>query len=299
MPSSNRVSVAAEEAAASLERHEDYRVLRRMPTMRRAEAEGVRADMLAGVAVDVETTGVNHDTDVVIELALQRFWANADGRIVLTGRPRSWLEDPGRSLSEEIVRLTGLTNERLRGRSILDAEAASLIRDADFVVAHNAQFDRPFIESRLPDCAGRPWICSLRDIDWRAAKFEGGRLGDLLSQMGWFFPAHRAGDDVTALLHLVDHRIDGDRTVLRALVDAASRPTFRIVATGAPFEMKDGLKGRGYRWDGRARVWSREVREDSRNVEVEWISRHVYGGHRGPDVEPVTWHTRYGRRSSS
>lgn len=297
MSPSIRVSVAAEDAAASLDRHEDYRVLRRMPAMRRAEAEGVRADMLVGVAVDVETTGINHDTDVVIELALQRFWADANGRIVLTGRPRSWLEDPGRPLSEEIVRLTGLTDERLRGRSILDAEAASLIRDADFVVAHNAGFDRPFVEARLPECAGRPWICSLRDFDWRAGGFEGGRLGDLLSQMSWFFPAHRAGDDVTALLHLVDHRIDGDRTVLRALVDAASCPTFRIAATDAPFEAKDVLKARGYRWDATARVWSREVGDDAHTAEVDWASEHVYEGRRGPDVERVTWRTRYARRS--
>lgn len=294
--SSISVPVIAEDAAKALDGHEDYRVLRRMPRMSRSEAEGVRPDMLAGVAVDVETSGLDHGADVVIELALQRFWANPDGRIVLTGRPRSWLEDPGRPLSDEIVRLTGLTNERLRGRSILDAEAASLIRDADFVVAHNSSFDRPFVEARLPDCAGRPWICSLRDFDWRRAGFEGGRLGDLLMQMGWFFPAHRAGDDVTALLHLLDHPVNGRRTVLRALVDAASRPTFRISATDAPFQAKDALKARGHRWNPTSRVWSREVSEDACQAEAEWAFEHVYGGRRGPDVERVTWRTRYAAR---
>lgn len=290
-----RVPVAAEDAAACLEEHDDYRVLRRMPPMRRSEAEGVRPDMLAGVAVDVETTGTDHDADVVIELALQRFWADADGRIVLTGRPRSWLEDPGRPLPADIVRLTGLTDERLRGRSIIDAEAASLIRDADFVVAHNASFDRPFVEARLPRCAGRPWVCSLREFDWRAAGFDGGRLGDLLTQNGMFFAAHRAGDDVTALLHLLDRRVDGPRTVLRSLVDRAARPTFRISATGAPFETKDALKGRGYRWNAAARVWSRTVSEAERERESAWVGRHVYGGRREPDVETVTWRTRHSR----
>lgn len=293
-----RVPVAAEDAAASLDGHEDYRVLRRMPPMRRSEAEGVRPDMLVGVAVDVETTGLDHGSDAVIELALQRFWADAHGRIVLTGRPRSWLEDPERPLSDDIVRLTGLTNERLRGRSIMEAEAASLIRDADFVVAHNSSFDRPFVEARLPACAGRPWICSLKDLDWRRAGFEGGRLGDLLMQMGWFFPAHRAGDDVTALLHLLDHPIDGSRTVLRALVDAAARPTFRVLATDAPFHAKDALKARGHRWDPVARIWSREFSEEAWRTEVRWMSDNVYGGHREPDVEQVTWRTRYARRSA-
>lgn len=298
MAATIRVPVAAEDAAACLEGHEGYRVLRRMPEMRRSEAEGVRADMLIGVAVDVETSGTDHDVDVVIELALQRFWADANGRIVLTGRPRSWLEDPGRPLSPEIIRLTGLTDERLRGRRIFDVEAASLIRDADFVVAHNASFDRPFIEARLPECAGRPWVCSLKEFDWRVAGFDGGRLGDLLTQMGLFFPAHRASDDVTALLHLIDHRLADGRTVLRSLVDAASRPTFRVAATGAPFETKDMLKRQGYRWNSTVRVWSRVVSESELPVETEWLAKEIYGSRGGPDVERITWRTRHSRSAS-
>ncbi len=293
-----RVTVSAEDAAAALQAHPDYRVLRRMTPMERAEVEGVRSDMLMGVAIDCETSGVDHDRDVIIELALRRFWADADGRIVLTGRPRSWLQDPGRPLSPEIVRLTGLDDAKLRGRSIVDAEAETLINDADFVVAHNASFDRPFVERRLPGCAGRPWVCSLREMDWRAAGFEGGRLGDLLGQMGLFFAAHRAGDDVTALLHLLDHPVDGTRTVLRRLVDTASRPTFRIVATDAPFEAKDALKTRSYRWDASARIWSREVAHEARDAEVEWLTERIYGGRREPEVQRVTWRTRHGRSAA-
>nr|WP_240511599.1 exonuclease domain-containing protein [Novosphingobium panipatense] len=48
-----------------------------------------------GVAVDVETTGLDHDSDRIIELAVQRFRFDTKGRIVEVGQPRVWREDPG------------------------------------------------------------------------------------------------------------------------------------------------------------------------------------------------------------
>jgi DNA polymerase-3 subunit epsilon len=112
-------------------------------------------------------------------------------------------------------------------------------------------------------------------------------------QMGLFFAAHRASDDVTALLHLVNHPVDESRTVLRALVDKASRPTFRIEARDAPFHVKNVLKARGYRWNADARVWSLEVAEDAFAAEIDWTTEHVYGGRRRPDVKRVTWRDRH------
>ena len=72
-----------------------------------------------------------------------------------------------------------------------------LPRSAEFVVAHNAGFDRKVLERRLPQAAGLAWACSCAEVDWRAAGFEGGRsLGWLLVQIHRFHGAHRAGDDV-------------------------------------------------------------------------------------------------------
>jgi DNA polymerase-3 subunit epsilon len=287
-------STATMEAMASLvDRHRDFRVLRRMSPMKRSLARGVRPGMLAGCAVDVETTGLDVDGDVVIELALQRFWADADGRIVATGRSHNWLEDPGRPISPEITRLTGIADADVAGRSIMDPVAASLIADADFVVAHNASFDCPFVEKRLPLAAGRPWVCTLRDVDWKGNGFEGRVLSHLLMQMGLFYDAHRASTDVTALLHLLDHPLPSGGTVLKAAVEAAVKPAWMIDAVGAPFETKDLLKARGYRWDGDARHWSKEVSAKAFDDEYEWIVVHVYGGTAKPRFRSVTWCERH------
>jgi DNA polymerase-3 subunit epsilon len=92
-----------------------------MGPMRRAGLLGGHSGLLIGCALDVETTGLDHREDVIIELALQRFWAVPSGRIIVTGKPHSWVEDPRRPIDPEITRLTGLTDTTWLG-------AASSIR---------------------------------------------------------------------------------------------------------------------------------------------------------------------------
>ena len=293
------VSRSGVEAAARLVgRHPAYRVLRRLrPLVRYGYVSGGVAGTMAGCALDVETTGLDHRQHAIIELAMQRFRADAHGQIVDVGPSFRWLEDPGVPIPPEIVELTGVEDDAVRGRRICDAEATCLILDGDFVVAHNASFDRPFIEARLPEAVGRPWVCSMRDIDWRSRGFEGRTLSHLLSQMGWFYEAHRADTDVAALLRLLNHRAPGaEGTVLAEAITTAARAGWIIEAVGAPFEAKDRLKARGYRWDAAKRHWWREVPHDHFDLEFEWCVLAVYGGTRKPRFRKVDWTERYAVR---
>ncbi len=288
-------STSAETLAQLLERHPDYRVQRRLrPTALYGGSDVRLATALCGCALDVETTGLDHRTDAVIELAMQRFRVDRTGRIIGLGPPFRWLEDPGVPISAEITALTGIDDEAVAGRRIGEAEATGLLLDADFVIAHNATFDRPFVERRLPLAAGRPWVCSMRDVDWRGMGFEGRVLSHLLSQMGWFYEAHRADVDVTALLKLLAHVPEGrDATVLSDAIRNASRPAYVVEAVRAPFDTKDLLKARGYRWDGSRRHWWREVTEGELDDEIEWSLRNVYGGKARPRYRRTDWTQRY------
>ena len=70
-------------------------------------------------------------------------------------------------------------------------------------------------------------------------------------------------------------------------------------ATGAPFESKDALKARGYRWDGDARVWHCTLASDEAlDAELAWLRAEVYGSRRAQvEVEALDALTRYSARA--
>lgn len=52
-------------------------------------------------------------------------------------------------------------------------------------------------------------------------------------QMGWFYPPHRAGMDVTALAMLLSHRLHGGIPVLSHILHRAMTPSGTGCATMA------------------------------------------------------------------
>jgi len=280
----------------ALERDPDHRVLRRLKPVARFHvpvAGTSKADLSVGAVVDVETPGLDRQSDKIIELAVQRFRYDALGRIVEVGQPRVWREDPGRPLDPFTTKLTGLTDADLAGQSIDEEAAVSLLSSASVIVAHNAAFDRPFIDRRPPAVAGKAWGCSMADLDWLDLGFEGAKLSHLLSQCGWFYEAHRAENDVLALLYFLAHQAKDGETILKKLLACAETSTWRVHAVDSPFDSKDLLKARGYRWDAAMRFWWREVPHAELEAEQAWLKTDVYTGWGEPAVHEVTWHSRY------
>jgi DNA polymerase-3 subunit epsilon len=254
----------------------DTRVLHRLDLPRGPTGEGSSPGRYVGVSVDVETTGLDFDGDAIIELALRRFRYDADGVVTDLDVPRSWLEDPRRSISLETTAITGLTDADLVGQFIDEDIATAVLRSADIVIAHNSRFDRPWVERRLEGVKGLAWGCSMEQIDWRAAGFDGRSLGYLLCQAGWYHAGHRAAADADAVVQLLRHRLsDGSRT-LSQLVARSDRPSWVVTAVGADFGVKDLLRVRGYRWDPARRAWWREITDEARLDEEYWLARNVY-----------------------
>ena len=278
-PADRAPEQAVREAVALLTAHPDYRVLRRLEA---ASDFGVRpaGPVASAVVIDTETTGMNRDNDQIIELAVVRFeYGTESGEIARITDLYSGLEDPGRPIPPESTAIHGITDEMVAGKA-LDAERiASVVRDATLIVAHNAAFDRPFVEARLPLFASLAWGCSLEQVPWTGEGFRGARLEYLGWASGFFFDAHRSETDCRALLELLRRRLPKSGLVaFKRLLEAAAEPALRLWATGSPFDTKDLLRERGYRWDAERRCWHRVVPKAVAKEESEWLKAAVYGG---------------------
>lgn len=243
--------------------------------------------------VDTETTGTDPLVDEIIDVAVIVVEADSLGQIVGIERVGQALRDPGMPIPAVITRLTGITDDDVRGRTIDLDRLERLLAGAAVRVAHSASFDIAFLENLMPGLAGASWACSANDFDWLAAGFDGRKLAHLLMQTGRFNDAHRAMADVISLLHLLAHRLDDGRTVLGQLLENAAMSSLRIEATNAPFDRRGVLKARGYRWDPRGRVWWCEIAADDYESEALWLQREVTPHGPAPRTRPVNWHERH------
>ncbi|MBD3367295.1 MAG: DEAD/DEAH box helicase [Candidatus Eisenbacteria bacterium] len=95
------------------------------------------------VGLDLETTGVDHRTDRIIEIGATRF---TDGEPV---DAFCTFVDPSCEIPSDVVYLTGITDEQIAGAPSID-EALPDLRDFlrdDPVVAHSAAFDVGFLDA--------------------------------------------------------------------------------------------------------------------------------------------------------
>lgn len=269
--------------ARQLEATGRYRVLRQLlPRPIRAEKWPSRgSDISLGVVVDTETTGLDHDRDEVIELGMVAFIFDASGIRDVVG-VFSALQEPTVPIGPEISGLTGITPQMVAGQYIDRDAVGRFVERADLVIAHNAGFDRPFCERLANGFAAKSWACSVKEVDWSGLGFEGTKLGYLVGQCGWFHAGHRAADDCHALLEVLARPLpDHEGTPFDRLVPASRRTRVRIWAEGSPFDRKDALKARGYRWSdgtaGRPKAWWIEVEEEAHEAELAYLSTNIYG----------------------
>src|SRR5208282_6223934 len=205
---------------------------------------------LIAAIVDVETTGTNPESDKIIELGICLFeYDRHTGRIYRVLGSWEWFEDPGVSIPPEIAKITGITDEMVAGHHIDDRAVNYLLGRVVLVIAHNADFDRRFLEKRLPAFATKHWACSRFDIDGKAEGIRSSALEFVAYSLGFFHDGHRAASDCRATLHALAQTLPGTgRLALQALLEQARLPTWRLWARDTAIEKKDVLKARGYSW---------------------------------------------------
>ncbi len=285
----------------ALEETGQYRVLRRLDLARRLELND-GTPVRRGIFLDIESTGLDPSSSEPIELAMVPFDYTNDGRVFAVHTALHQFNEPSEPIPSEITAITGLTDEQVMGHKLDAATIDAFAGQAAVILAHNAAFDRPFAERISPLFAAKPWACTMCDVPWRDEGIEGRRLSDLLSCFSYFFDAHRAVDDCRAGIALTTMVLPkSGKRVLEKLLQVARQPTWRIFAEGAPFETKDALKHRGYRWNTNPgvgpRAWRIDVDPDRVEAEVAFLRTEILRSNATPPIYEITAFQRYSNRS--
>jgi len=247
--------------------------------------------------LDVETTGLDSTVDEVIEIGYIIVRYSPDnGQLGGTVKRRDYLGEPHAALSETIQIITGLTDEDLKGKKIPWDDVVKDLQDVDFIVAHNAAFDRAFCEKYAHEFRNIPWADSLTQVDWLLQGHTASRSLELLCLhlAGCVYDSHRALADAEALAYLLNRRMisDPDKTYFSSLLAAHQAPFYLLTAYNAPFGLKDGMKARGYRWNPTLRAW--QFSGPDVESEITWLKGQI-GSSYAPRVETIPATDRFRR----
>lgn len=134
----------------------------------------------------------------------------------------------------------------------------AMVASADALVAHNAAFDRPWIDAWLVSAGidttaaqGKPWICTCEGISWEGLKPNPSLAALALAHGIPVWAAHRALTDCIYLAQILQRDPQLEEHLAEGLLPR------RLVAADLPFSRKDEAKEAGFRWVPEARQWQR------------------------------------------
>lgn len=272
------VNIDPESVARWLEASGDFRVLRKIKPV---ESLGGEVNQAVRVLVfDTETTGLELATAELIEVGAILIEVDRDsGRIGRVLGTFGGLEQPAAPIPPDSTAIHGITDEMVRGKKFDEPALQDLCQGVALYLAHNASFDKPFLTRRFPWLESTVWACTVQELPWLQEGYSGKKLDYLLADSGFFHKAHRAVEDCNALVHLLSQPLKSSQQMpMAVLFESANESIYQIAALKAPFDKKDFLKARGFRWNSEDRVWEFDAFGFSEGKEViDWLKSEVYG----------------------
>lgn len=229
------------------------------------------SEVFTAVMLDVESTGLNTADCEIIDLAMTKFTCNKAGQVLDVLESFQCLNQPSEPLTDEVKRVTGYTDEQLDGHSINWGDVETFMKGVDLCIAYNASFDRPVIERYHEVFKSINWACAMKDVPWFDRFGAQGRLEFLAFKVcGMYFEAHKALSDVDFTIHLLTATDSSGTSAMKHMLDNALTPSYVVQAIGAPFDLKDKLRERGYRWNPNyPKCWEMEVSSEDKDEEIE------------------------------
>lgn len=225
------------------------------------------------LVIDVETNGLDCQKNHIIELGYVKLEiSKKTGLVQKVLSKYSCLQEITEPLSVNIIKITGITDEDLKGQSIDWNLLNEDVKDVDFCVAHNSNFDRPFVESKIKNLRDKKWLCSYNDISWDDWDFPKKSQEALCEYHGFYFVGHRAVNDVEALSELLQKtNPNEDKTYFLSLIEKMNSIEHLVVARNTPFESRIVLKECNFLWEPNHKFWYKYIGNKNELDEIKAI----------------------------
>lgn len=215
--------------------------------------------------VDTETTGLSPADSRCIEVGGILF--SVDDRAVL-GQCSFLLpaeENP-------VAHINGIRAELTRrpqaARSGMEYFYA-MEKQADYVLAHNADFDKQWFGHGALPALTKQWICTMEDVDWpRVSRSRPAVIHLALAYGVPVWAAHRALTDCIYLAQVMEREPE-----IEALLIQALEPK-RLYMAMVSYDDRQKAKDAGFRWDGDQRRWLRKLKESQAST-LDFAVREV------------------------
>ncbi len=243
------------------------------------------------LGLDFETTGLDEKQDVVTEIgAVLWNWQTKMPMLImneLVTLPK------GKMIPDSVVDLNGITEEMIGEFGLDDFTAFKKLNEmgdvADYVMAHNAEFDKKFYISSMgkikirPSLVDKTWIDSVSDVEY-PRNITTRKLTHIAAEHGFVNPfAHRAVFDVLTMFSVVKNYDIED------IVRNACDEKYELRAA-VSFDDRQKAKDKGFYWNPQGRVWIKtigklKIKEEVKTCDFDVYSRKKDGAEGWKEVE--------------
>ncbi len=229
------------------------------------------------LGVDLETTGLNPTEDQIIEVGAVLWCVESRQPVHMYS---ALIKGP--IVPDDVAGMTGISSDMLHFYGASEALAIKMVYGladrAQYLVAHNAEFEKKFLAPRYPSLVTvRPWIDTKTDLPFRPGKGNG-TLNDIAMCHGVYNPQpHRALPDVLTMLQVLAQYPfeEVQRYALAATMQLII--SFPYDETG---QKNNAVRALGYYWNPAGKHWHKPVKdffvhEEQRKAQAVGFTAHV------------------------